>query len=120
MAFAPSDWLVRDLTAVVEISALPMLNARQDLTLGGSIGSEFIRYDNSWYITEALQQLAKEALRCLLATAALNQNVEHVPVLINGSPEIVQLASDPDEHDLCQLDSTNGAPCIKPSSGETV
>jgi hypothetical protein len=30
------------LTAVVEIPALAMFNARQDLTFGGVIGSEFV------------------------------------------------------------------------------
>jgi hypothetical protein len=89
---------VRDLAAVVEIPALPMFNTRQDLTLGGPIRSEFIRHDHSWRVAQALQQLAKEALGRFLVAATLHQHIEHVAVLINGPPEIVQFASDADKY----------------------
>ncbi len=89
---------MRDLTAVVQVSALAMFNAREDFTLGSPIGSKFIRHDDPWHIAQALQQLAKEALCGLLVTAALDQNVQHVPMLLNSPPEVVRLASDTDKH----------------------
>src|SRR4051812_31202045 len=98
MALPPSGRLVRHLTAVVEIPALPMFNARQDLAFGGSIRSEFIRHEYLGYIAQALQQLAKEALGCLLVTAALDQHIEHVAVLIDSPPEIMEFAPDADKH----------------------
>ena len=93
VALPPSGRLVRDFAAVVEIPALPMLDARQDLAFGGSIGSKFVGHDGSGHVAQTLQQLAEEALRCLFVATILNQYIEHVPMLINGSPEIVQFAS---------------------------
>ncbi len=89
---------MRDLTAIVEIPALPMLHARQDLTFRGTIGPEFIGHDHSRRVAQTLQQLAKEALGRLLVATALDQDVEHVAMLINGSPQIMEFASDTNEH----------------------
>jgi len=97
VAFPSSRGLVRHLTAVVEIPALPMLDALQDLAFRGPVGSKFIRHDHPRYITQALQQLAKEALGRILVAAALDQHIEHVPVLIDGPPEIVEFAADANE-----------------------
>ena len=47
VAFAPSGRLVRNFAAVVEIPALPMLDARQDLAFGGSIGAQFVGHDHT-------------------------------------------------------------------------
>jgi hypothetical protein len=74
-----------------------MFNARQDLTLGGTIGSEFIRHKYPRHIPQTLQQLAKEALGRLPVAAILNQYIEHVAVLINGPPEVMQFAPDANE-----------------------
>jgi hypothetical protein len=107
---------VRDLTAVVEISALPMFHARQDLTFRGTIGPEFIRHDDPWGVAQALQQLAKEALGRRLVTVALDQHIKHVPVLVDGPPEIMQLAADADEH-LVQEPLVTG---LRPASLESL
>ena len=55
VAFPPSGRLVRDFAAIVEILTLPMLDVRQDLAFGRSIGSKFIRRDDSGNIAQALQ-----------------------------------------------------------------
>ncbi len=75
-----------------------MFHARQDLTFRGTIGPEFISHDHSGHVAQSLQQLAKEALGCLGVPAALDEHIEHVPMLINGLPEVVQFASDANEH----------------------
>ena len=98
VAFMPSGRLVRHLAAIVEIPALTVFDARQDLAFGGTIGSELILHEYSRCIPQTLQQLAKEALGCLRIAAILNQYIEHVAVLINGSSEVVQFASDADEN----------------------
>src|SRR3712207_4338444 len=74
VAFTSSGRLVRDLTAIVQVSALPMLDTRQDLAFGRAIGAEFIRHDDPGHVAQALQQLAKEALRRLPVAAALDQH----------------------------------------------
>ena len=75
-----------------------MFHARQDLAFGGTIGSEFIGHDHPGHIAQTLQQLAKEALGRLRVAAALDQHIEHVPMLINGPPKIMQFAPDADKH----------------------
>jgi len=49
-------------------------------------------------VLQALQQLAKEPRGRLGIAPALDQDVEHVAVLIHRAPEMVQLAADADEH----------------------
>ncbi len=89
VAFMPSGRLVRHLAAIVEIPALTVFDARQDLAFGGTIGTEFICHDHSRHVAQTLQQLAKEALGSLRVPAALDQHIKHVPVLINSPPEVV-------------------------------
>jgi hypothetical protein len=57
-------WPVRVLASVVEVTALTMFNTRQYLALGCIIAPEFIRDDHSWYVHEALEQLAKKLPDC--------------------------------------------------------
>jgi hypothetical protein len=40
------------------------------------------------------QQLAKKPSRRAGVTIPLNQNVDHVPILVDGSPQVVALALD--------------------------
>jgi hypothetical protein len=83
-AFPASGRLVRDLTAIVEISALPMFNAQQDLTFRSTIGPEFIGHDNSGNVAQTLQQLAKEALGGFLVAAALRTGSGNLDSGISG------------------------------------
>jgi putative transposase len=75
-----------------------MFHAWQDLAFRGTIGSEFIGHDDPGHIAQALEQLAKEALGRFLVAAALHQHIEHIPVLVDRPPEVVQFASDADKH----------------------
>ena len=47
---------------------------------------------------QSLEQSFEESLGGFGVTACLNQDIEHDTVLIDGAPEIVRLALDPDEH----------------------
>ena len=44
------------------------------------------------------QEFAKEALRCPTVASRLHKNIDHVAVLIDGTPQIVPLTIDRDEH----------------------
>jgi hypothetical protein len=57
-----------------------------------------IRHERPRHIAQTLQKLAKKALGCVRVEAALHQDIKHVPVLVNDSPEGVQFASDADKH----------------------
>jgi hypothetical protein len=98
LPFSSPRRLVRDLGPVVEIAALAMLDPWQDLPLGRTIAPEFIGHDHTGNVLQPLEQLLEEPLGRLGAAPALHQNIEHGTVLIDRSPQIVQLAADADEH----------------------
>src|SRR3712207_4570270 len=86
VALPPSRRLGRDLTAIIEISALPMFSTRQDFSFSSAIRSEFIRHNDSRRVAQALPKCAKEAQGRLRVAKTLNQNVKSIPVQINRSP----------------------------------
>ena len=90
-------WLVRNLRPVVEMAALTMLNLGQDLSFGGRIALQLVCYNHPGQFGSAAEQLPEEAFGRLRVALLLHQDVENYPVLINGSPAIMDLASDPDE-----------------------
>jgi hypothetical protein len=45
--------------------------------------------DSKWFFSLAAQQSSKKSFRGALITARLNQNVDHVAVLIHGTPQIL-------------------------------
>src|SRR4029079_18395968 len=50
-----------------------------------------------WFVPLAAQQPSKESLRGALITAPLNQNIDHVAVLIHGAPQILLFTVDSNE-----------------------
>ena len=64
----------------------------------GRIALEFVSHHAPGRCALALEQLAEEAFGCALVAAFLDQNVNGIAVLVNGSPQILQLAANCDEH----------------------
>jgi hypothetical protein len=85
---------------VVRIAVLPMLDAGQALAYRGIVASQLISDDHSRDVREAIEPLAEELFRSCLIPAALHEDIEDVPVLIDGTPEIVACALDPHKHFL--------------------
>lgn len=83
---------------VVQIAMLPMLNAGQALVYGGTVASQLIGDDDSWNVREIFEPLAEELFRSRLIPAALHEDIKDVPVLVDGTPEIVACAVDPHKH----------------------
>ncbi len=75
-----------------------MLDARQEVTLCGGVAPQLVRDDDAWGVLQALQQLVKETLGGVRIAPALHKDIEHVTVRIYCAPEILQLASEADEH----------------------
>src|SRR4051794_2932207 len=71
-----------------------MFHMWQDLAFRRRVALELVGDDHPRRILQALQQLAEEALGGFGIAPALHQNIEHVAVLVNGTPEIVLLATD--------------------------
>jgi hypothetical protein len=90
--------LVRILRAIIQIPMLPRFHPREELSLGGSIALQFVGNDHSRYVRQALEPRAKELLRGPLIPAALDHNIQHVPLLTHRPPEIPVLAPDGEKH----------------------
>ncbi len=56
-----------------------------------------VRHKPPGRATLTLQQLTKEAFGCPPITTRLDKDVDHITILINGSPEILSSAPDRDE-----------------------
>ncbi len=92
LPLSSSRGLVRHLSPVVQVPALPVLNARQDLALGGAVAAQLVGHDDPEHRLQGPQQHAEEALGRSGISPALHEDVEHVAVLVDRTPEIVQLA----------------------------
>src|SRR5689334_13509543 len=86
------------LTPIIEIAALTVLYAREDLAFGRVIALQLIGDDHARHVGYPLEQLAKELLRRVLIAAALHQDSEDIVVLIHRAPQVMARAMDRQEH----------------------
>jgi hypothetical protein len=78
------------------------LVARHDDLIGDGVAGPFIGDHHAWSDALLLEQLPQQTLGGCRIAPALDQDVEHDPVLVDGSPEPVLPARDID-HDLIQV-----------------
>jgi hypothetical protein len=69
----------------------------QDGPLRSTIALQFVGDDPERRLTLVSNQSAQESLSCTLIAARLQQNVDHVTVLVDGTPKILLLAVDSNE-----------------------
>src|SRR3712207_3197439 len=93
---------MRVLGPVMQPFMLAMLNRRHDRAPGGRKGAELIRDHPSRWAALPLQQTLQQAFGRLGVTPRLNDLVEDIAVLIDGTPEPVLLAGYGD-HDLVHV-----------------
>ena len=101
--FASARWLVRVLRTVVQTLVLAMLHARQHLLLRCLVAAKLVRDDHAWHIATALEQFPEELPRCSFVATALHQDIQHVPILIDRSPQVLRLSIDLQEHFIQKL-----------------
>src|SRR5712692_10697046 len=89
---------MRVLRTVIKIAMLAMCYPRKKLSLGSTVALQLIGDEHSRHVRQALEQLTEELLRRALIAAALDQDVQHVALLIHGLPEVVTLALDRQKH----------------------
>ncbi len=77
-------------------------------SLRRAITLQLICNDYPRHVPQPLQQLAEEPLGGLFVPAALDQDVQDVAILIHGSPQIMILTTDLDEH-LIQMPLVTGS-----------
>src|SRR6266542_3962142 len=104
------------LGTIIQAFVLAMLNPPQDLLLCSSIAPELVGNEHAWDVLTPLQELAKAFLGSSFVPTALHQDIEYISMLIRGTPEIVQLASDFEE-DLVKMPFIAG---LGPASAQLV
>ena len=86
------------LTAVVEVTTLPVFDPRQDLPFRRAVALQLVGDDHPWHVLQSLEQLTKELLGGFFIPAALHQNVEDVVVLVDSTPQGMAFAIDGEKH----------------------
>src|SRR5947199_6517217 len=89
---------MRVLCSIVQAFVLTMLHSWQDLAFRSPITLQFVSNDHTRHVLQPFEQFPKESLGGLFVASALHQDVKHVPLLINGSPQIVFLPPDRQYH----------------------
>jgi hypothetical protein len=79
---------------IVEPFMLSMLHTTQDCPLGCRIARELIGNEHTRNILTPFEQFAKKLLGRLPVPPALHQDIQHMPLLINCTPEVVKFAVD--------------------------
>jgi hypothetical protein len=93
---------VRVFSSVIQITAGPVLDLRQDLTLRHAVAAQAVSDDAAGLELETGEQALEEAFRGGRIPAVLHEDVEHNAMLVHCAPEVVQHAVDPQE-DLIQV-----------------
>ncbi len=97
-ALALAGRLMRVLRPIVQSPMATMLHAWHDLLLGGFVAAELVGNQRPRDVLTALEQFAEELLSGALVAAALHQDIEHVPCLIDGASQVVGFAIDGQEY----------------------
>ena len=75
-------------------AGLAMLDTGHDLLFRCCVALEFVGDQHPWGVTQALEELAKEAFRRLPVASALHEDIEHMAILIDCTPKVMVLALD--------------------------
>jgi hypothetical protein len=99
--------LVGILCPIVQVAVLAVFHAGHELPLRCPLARQLIRDDHPRDIAQTLEQLAEELFCCGLIATALNQNIQHVAVLIHRTPEVMALPLD-GQKDFIQVPFISG------------
>jgi len=86
-------WLQRDSSDLC-VARGEMLHREHHTPVRGSVASELVGYQPSRFATLPFQQLPEESLGSIGASPTLDQDIDHVTVLVDSAPEIVPLPAD--------------------------
>ena len=76
--------LMRGFDAIVGVPLHTVSHVAEDASHGSGVASQFVGNDLQWFGTLATQEFSKESLCGALITMRLDQNVDHVAVLIHA------------------------------------
>jgi hypothetical protein len=89
--------LMRDFGAIVGVTFRVVSHVAQNRSHRGRVAPKFVDNDTKRFLSLAAQQSSKESFCGALIAARLNQDVNHIAVLIHCTPEILLLAVDSNE-----------------------
>ena len=89
--------LMRVLGPIVQILRLPVLHRGHHHAVGGPVTGKLVGDEHPRHVPQALEQSAEEPLGGLGISAWLDQDVEHIAVLVDRAPQVMDRAIDPDE-----------------------
>ena len=93
---------MRGLSTIVRVLTGVLGHRRQNFAVRCRVAPKLVGYEAPWCALLPLQELAKEPFGRMGIQISLNQDIDHVPVLVYGAPQIVPLPSGIHE-DLVQL-----------------
>ena len=102
LTFSLSSRLVRDLRTVVRVPACIMDYRRHDHAMRRPITAKLIGHQLPRRSPLAPHQLAKEPLSGSAIATSLDQDIDHIAILIDGAPQILLPAADLHE-DLIEM-----------------
>ncbi len=66
---------------------MPVLDTGQELALRCGVAAQLVSYEHAGHVVQATEQLAEEPFGCIRIAPALDQDVEHVAVLVHRAPK---------------------------------
>ncbi len=88
---------MRDFGAIVRVSPRVMGDRGHDLPMGNAVAAQLVGHQSHGFLALTLQEFPKESPRRTPVPAGLDEEVDEVPVLVHGAPEILALTVDRDE-----------------------
>ncbi len=85
-ALALPGGLVGVLGTIIQVPALAMFHTREHLPLSSAVARQFVGDEDARHVGTALQELAEELEGRTFVPAALDEDIQDVPVLIDGPP----------------------------------
>ena len=77
---------------VVHVATAPVLHLGQNIAMRNAIAAKAIRHQALWLVLQPGEQAFEETLGARGIASVLDQDVEHHPMVIDSTPEIIQLA----------------------------
>ena len=102
LSLALSRRLMRHLGTIVRVSVRAMGDGRHDRSVRSRVAAQLVGDQPPRLTLLALQQLAEKTCGSPTVTTRLDEDIEDVAILIDGTPEIVSPSLDGDE-DLVQV-----------------
>ena len=81
--FTSTAVFMGNLGSIVGVAVLAMRHRRHDFAFRRAVAAKLVGRDIQWQLSLSFQKLAKEPPCCFGVLALLNQNIQHVTVLVD-------------------------------------